>query len=96
MDIEEALKYLKSVGRIEDVRMVKSFEGHRIGRFDGHRTNKKGDLLQVEVKLSDMGLKNPLNRYVCHVAQEDGKEATGNNMSTIVEAIAVVHWRDLG
>jgi len=64
--------------------------------FQGRRENPQGEPQKVTVKLFDLGnTVAPHSRYYCEASPEEGKSATGNNATTIEEAISGVHWNEL-
>ncbi|HEV8483077.1 MAG TPA: hypothetical protein VGV87_05935 [Blastocatellia bacterium] len=75
---------LESFGKITDVYEVTTFTGHRNGKV-------------ITVRILDQGedCPDPSIRFVCESTQDDGKEARGNEASTVDQAIGIVHWEKL-
>jgi hypothetical protein len=75
---------LQSVGKIDEIYEVKTFQGYR-------------DSQLVTIRILDLGANcdTPDYRFICKAEQENGKKARGNGAPTVKEAIEIVHWSNL-
>jgi len=82
VDTEKTRKILKESGNF--------FEIYHKTSFKGYRRNKQGETQEVEI---DIFYGN--GEYHCVATTKDGKTATGNPASSLLEMIPLVHWDDL-
>ena len=85
MNRDEIIENLERFGKLFEIREL-------IGVFKGYREDDPGQ--EVTVEIWDRGEPHK-QRFTILARDQDGKEATGNDENTIVNAISTTHWQDL-
>jgi hypothetical protein len=70
-------------------------EPYHVTTFKCYRARSDGTDKEITVTLLDSGPNQSSTRYRVRADDEDGNHASGNPASTIVDAVANVHWEDL-